>query len=153
MILAFARPSPSATKVLVEVNGMRIWSSTSNPLVDDFPWVVESNDFEQNGSLYAGHLVVRHPRFKQPLRLDYSQMLHNQRNQPCVFIETHPEIQEGMLYVILQMVAFLCHAQDGPADVPHAALICIEFIPRAFEVRSPANGLVYEIAPRTERNW
>jgi hypothetical protein len=96
----------SGDRVLLESNGMRIWSRSTHPLIDDFPWEVVSNSYARNGKIHAGELVVKHQRYKQPLRLIYAQAFQVEQNHPCVFITSSPEIQSGMLFVVVQMVAF-----------------------------------------------
>ena len=105
-------------KVLAEVNGVRFWSSHTNPLTAELPWEVVSNSpaRKEGGIGWEGQIVLRHPRMARELVLGYDQLLRVSNAAPAVFISHDTAIQQGTLFVILQAVAFYFPA-DGIAEI------------------------------------
>jgi hypothetical protein len=113
--IALCSSLTAGDKILMEVNGARVYSTSANPMVVEHPWEVVSNDYEgetKGGKLvrHTGHLVLRHPNVESEFRLAYDSVVawkdSQKRDQPCVFVEMNDQIGEGTLYVILQMVAY-----------------------------------------------
>jgi hypothetical protein len=99
-------------QVLMEINGVRYWSPLTNPMVAEHPWEVLENTAVDRSGRAAGRIVLRHPKVQEPFVLDYDDLLETERPeggkmiQPAVWATTNPRLQEGVLYVFLQMVAY-----------------------------------------------
>lgn len=99
-------------KVLVEINGYRIYSDNSCPLVAEQPWIVVSNvpPLINNPPKEQHKLVLRHQQSRHDITLHYKNMLHLPKNQPAVFLEEDPNLSQtngkaNSTFIILQMVA------------------------------------------------
>lgn len=84
-------------QVLCEMNGARVFSNFSNPLVADEPWIVVSNDDRK--------LVLRHKSKDRLLSLPYSKLLKLRAREPAVFLLTDKSLADGRVYVIVQFVS------------------------------------------------
>lgn len=99
-------------QVLMEVNGARYWTALKNPLVAEYAWIVVENNYSDIDGKPVGQLVLRHQKVKQPLTLDYRDLVPHESPkgkkivQPAVWAITNPTLQEGILYIVLQMVAY-----------------------------------------------
>ena len=86
-------------RVLCEMNGARVYSSYTNPIVSDETWEVVSNDERK--------LVLRHRSKERPLILPYSKLLNLKDRDPAVFMLTDKKLADGdgRVYVIVQFVS------------------------------------------------
>jgi hypothetical protein len=99
-------------KVLVEINGTRIFSDNPCPLVAEEPWEVVSNNaprLEQQPN--TNHrLILRHPNINHQLVLHYANLLAQPTRQPAVFEERDVKLSHtggvaNPIYVMLQLVS------------------------------------------------
>jgi hypothetical protein len=108
-------------KVMVEVNGVRLYSSSPCPLVAERPWVVVSNLAPELGEPPKPQhkIVIRHPNVSHTVVLHYNNLLHLERHQPAVFQERDAKLcsdpQSGEVYpvyIILQLVSHYIPAAE-----------------------------------------
>jgi hypothetical protein len=104
-------------KVLVEINGTRVYSGYKCPLVAEEPWQVRVNDAPQSGERpnESNVLILSHPSIDHDLILHYSNLLHLSPRQPAVFQEQDVTLssqngQANVIYVLLQLVSHYVHA-------------------------------------------
>ena len=100
-------------KILVEANGTRIHSESLCPLVAESPWTVAENNPPSRGQrpTEENTLVLTHPQM-HPLTLHYSNLLNLPKKQPAVFQENDPNLSDGAIYVILQLVSHYLPAEE-----------------------------------------
>ncbi len=106
-------------KVMLEVNGTRIYSELDCPLTSEHPWTVMSNNPPRVGQRPTDQhtIVLSHP-CKSQFVLGYGNLLNLPPRQPAVFRESDIEIShdaEGKpntLYVMLQFVSHYVAADE-----------------------------------------
>lgn len=129
-------------RVLVEVNGTRIFSDSACPLVAEVPWKVVENDPPQLGQRPEPRhkIVLSHSQSLDLLELHYVNLIHTAPKQPAVFYERrarfNPTEQPQPVYVILQLVSHFIPATDvdfvyEPYDKESASLVLTDETLRA----------------------
>jgi len=92
-------------RILVEMNGVRVFTTHYCTLVADEPWRVKSN------TSFA--LTIEHPSIKHDLILPYSALLKSSLVEPAVFvIDDRFFSKSGPLYVILQFISYRMNFVD-----------------------------------------
>lgn len=96
-------------KVLVEVNGIRLYSHNPCPLVAEKPWIILFNNppTPYSQPTAAHRLVLKHEDVVQPLELHYQNLLHG---SPAVFREDCPKGRS--MLVALQLVSHYMNEDD-----------------------------------------
>src|SRR5665213_3594334 len=131
MDLALVKSLVPKDQVLMEINGERYWSALKHPLVAEAPWEIVENTVGDKDGHATGQLVLKHPKVSQPLVLDYEHLVEIENTpdkktfHPAVWSIVNPSLAEGVLYVVLQMVAF---------RIPEDRLE--QFFPARFDVNS-----------------
>jgi hypothetical protein len=115
----------SGDRVLVEINGERLFGHGDNPILADIPWTVESNDAPLGTRSQRRHqIVLSHPFHPTHLTLHYQNMRH--QRGPAVFNETDPTIsstndgQALPICVILQLVSHYMPADNARESYPNS---------------------------------
>lgn len=130
-------------KIMVEVNGTRMFSESACPLVAEVPWTVEQNTPPILGQRPASHhkIVLSHRWSNQLLELHYCNLIHAAPKQPAVFYERHVHLSATAapttpIYVILQLVSHFIPATNlnfiyEPHDLESARLVLTDETLRA----------------------
>lgn len=100
-------------KVMVEINGVRVYSRHACPLVAEQPWTVISSTPPRRaqGPTESNMLVLRHAFVNHDLVLHYTNLLVLAKRQPAVFQEKDANLSRGPdgqplpIYVVLQLVS------------------------------------------------
>jgi hypothetical protein len=108
-------------KVMIEVNGVRLYSSLKCPLTAERPWVVISNNAPELGETPRPEhkIVIRHPQISHPVVLHYNNLLHLARHQPAVFQERDAKLcsdpKSGEVYPVYIILQFVSHYMPAGA--------------------------------------
>ena len=114
-------------KVLVEVNGTRVYSTSDCPILSDNYWVVISNSPPlARGQIPTSEhkLVLYNAQEKHTLVLHYKNLLELSPRQPAVFREFDPKLatdEQGnaaMTYIFVQMISHWIKEKNVRTEYP-----------------------------------
>lgn len=123
-------------KVMMEVNGVRLYNGNRCPIVSNETWEVVSNDAPALGQRPTKEhkLVITHPNIAGNIELNYTNLLVLPRQQPAVFLEKikqlscNPDGTINPVYIVLQLISHYIPAnqvneQFEPYDLRAARLL------------------------------